>query len=408
MIRAGLGEIRRLGRIVRKQSGSRESRVDAGDLRIEMLDRRLCIRDPAAQGSELDTLFCGGPAQIGTPGAGPVAACSAIGGFAACAAFGEHKPSVLVEIAVERRSLAVGHQHQAIGAGLDQMTVVRHQDHGARIGIDRCDERGAAIDIEMIGRLVEHEEMRPRQRGEAQQQSRLFSTGEFARRRIGEGLRKTHRSGARAHLGLRGIRHEPAQVPIGAVSCVQFVELMLGEIADLQSWRPDNVSGHRCKTPGQELHQCRLSVAVGAQERDAVSVIDAKRKAPQHRQTRLISDRDIVERYDWRRQGLRRRRDLDRPHFVGDQRRDRLELGQQFDARLRLTRLGCLGAKAIDEGLQPLALGVDPFGELEIKRLALAKLALESAVAAAVERELAGLQVQDPGRPRCRGGRDRG
>ena len=77
-------------------------------------------------------------------------------------------------------------------------------------------------------------------------------------------------------------------------------------------------------------------------------------------------------------------------------RRDRLELGQQFDARLRLARLGGLGAKAVDEGLQPLALGLLLLGELEIERLALAALALEGGVAAAIERELAGLEVQDP------------
>ena len=45
----------------------------------------------------------------------------------------EHEPAVVVEVAVERRSLAVGDQQQAIGAGLDQIAVVRHQDHRARI-----------------------------------------------------------------------------------------------------------------------------------------------------------------------------------------------------------------------------------------------------------------------------------
>ena len=68
-----------------------------------------------------------------------------------------------------------GH-HQAIGARFDQMTVVRHQDHGAGVGIERCDEGSSAIDVEMIGRLIEHDEMRPGERGKAQQQSGLFPT----------------------------------------------------------------------------------------------------------------------------------------------------------------------------------------------------------------------------------------
>ena len=63
--------------------------------------------------------------------------------------------------AYQGRHGLVGDDPQAIGAGLDQVSVVRHQDHSAGVGIDRCDERGAAVDVEMVGRLIEHGEMRP-------------------------------------------------------------------------------------------------------------------------------------------------------------------------------------------------------------------------------------------------------
>ena len=98
----------------------------------------------------------------------------------------------------------------------------------------------------------------------------------------------------------------------------------------------------------------------------------------------------------------------DRPHLVGDDGRDRLELGQQLQARLRLARLGGLGAEAVDEGLQVLALRLLLLGELEVERLALAALALEARIAAAVERELAALRDAGSSRPRCRAGRGRG
>src|SRR4029077_3423518 len=69
---------------------------------------------------------------------------------------------------------------------------------------------------------------------------------------------------------------------------------------------------------------------------------------------------------------------------------------QQLDSGLRLARLGGLGAEALDKSLQPLALGIHPLGELEVERLALAALTLEGAVAAAVERQLSGLEVENP------------
>src|SRR5262249_43266555 len=111
---------------------------------------------------------------------------------------------------------------------------------------------------------------------------------------------------------------------------------------------------------------------------------------------RLVADRDVVERDDRRRQRLSRRGDLDRPHFLRDHRGDRFELGQELEARLRLARLGGLGAEPIGEGGAALALGLLLLGELEVERLALAALALEGGVATAIERELSPLEMENP------------
>ena len=57
--------------------------------------------------------------------------------------------------------------------------------------------------------------------------------------------------------------------------------------------------------------------------------------------------------------------------------------------RLRLARLRGLGAEAVDEGLQVLALGLLLARALRLQRLLLATLAGERGVAAAIERQLA-------------------
>ena len=82
-------------------------------------------------------------------------------------------------------------------------------------------------------------------------------------------------------------------------------------------------------------------------------------------------------------------------HLVVRDRGDRLELGEALDARLRLARLGGLGAEAVDEGLQVLALQLLLLGELGVEHLALGALALERRVAAAIERQLAAVEMQD-------------
>ena len=53
---------------------------------------------------------------------------------------------------------------------------MRDQNDGAFIIVDRLDQRGAAVDVEMVRRLVEDEEMRRVEGGDAEQQSRLFAS----------------------------------------------------------------------------------------------------------------------------------------------------------------------------------------------------------------------------------------
>src|SRR6185437_8298997 len=75
--------------------------------------------------------------------------------------------------------------------------------------------------------------------------------------------------------------------------------------------------------------------------------------------------------------------------------RDGRELGEHFDAGLRLLGLARLGAKAVDEGLQVSAPLLLLFQRLFLQGLLLAALALELGVAAAPQAELAAIEMQD-------------
>ena len=97
----------------------------------------------------------------------------------------KHAAAVVVEVAVERRDRAARHQPEPVGAGFQQIAVVRHQDHRAGIVVDRLDQRGAAVDVEMVGRLVEDDEMRRGEGRQPQQQPRLFAARQRLDRVVG-------------------------------------------------------------------------------------------------------------------------------------------------------------------------------------------------------------------------------
>jgi hypothetical protein len=142
---------------------------------------------------------------------------------------------VVVDIAVERRHLAVGHHPELVGDQLHQMRVVAHQHDGAVEVVDGVDQRGARIHVEMVGRLVEQQQVRGVARGERQQQPRLLAAGQQPTLRSARSRLKPKRpSWARTlvspAVGPRRARH----VVEGRGFVVEASLLVLREVADAQ------------------------------------------------------------------------------------------------------------------------------------------------------------------------------
>jgi hypothetical protein len=169
----------------------------------------------------------------------------------------------------------------------------------------------------------------------------------------------------------------PGNPIVPARGGIELVQLVLGEIRDREPVGAGDAALARREPAGDQLGERRLAVAVGAEQRDAVVVVDPQGDAPEHRLAGLVGGGDTVERDDRRRQQPVGIGNHDLAHLVGDAGGGRLELRQQLEPRLRLARLAGLGAEPLDEGEDVRALGLLLFRELLVERLALTPLALE-------------------------------
>ncbi len=198
---------------------------------------------------------------------------------AAAIAAVEHVAAVIVEIAVIGRGRAAGDQPQPIDRGLDQVAVMADEDDGAGKIVERPDQGLAAVDVEMVGRLVEDHQVGAGEGGEAEQQARLLAAGEIGRLGVHLGAHETERPGAGAHLGLGSVGHQVADMVVGRPGGLQLVELVLGEIGDLQPVQAAEAAAHRLEPAGEQLGEGRLAVAVDADQGDAV-VVSSRRLRP--------------------------------------------------------------------------------------------------------------------------------
>ena len=92
---------------------------------------------------------------------------------------------IVVYVAVERPCSAVGDQQEAVADRPQQRAVVRHQHEAAFEPGQRAGERVAHLEIEMVGRLVEQEQVRPAVDDQRQRETRFLTARERSDRRVG-------------------------------------------------------------------------------------------------------------------------------------------------------------------------------------------------------------------------------
>ena len=139
-------------------------------------------------------------------------------------------------------------------------------------GRERVLERLAALDVEVVGRLVEDQHVGAGGDQDRQREAALLAAGDVVERllRIGAGEEEAAEQVARllaaeAGLALGGFEHGP--VPRRRLG-------VLGEVADLDVVAGPHRAGGGLALLGEGLDQGRLAGAVGADEDDVLAAFD--------------------------------------------------------------------------------------------------------------------------------------
>lgn len=273
------------------------------------------------------------------------------------------------------------------------MHVVADEDHGAGIFGERLDQRLAAFHVEVVGGLVEDQQVRRIDGGEEQREPRLLPSRQPPHGGLGliGHQPEARETGAQPRLALVGAQaHHMLE---RRLFDVEFVHLMLGEIADAQLRGADHPPLLRRKLAGEQLRECGLALAVAAEKGDPVVLVDPQAQAAEHGRA-IVADRHALHRDDGRRQflGLGEGEDLPLRLFG---RRDRRHLLEHLHPALGLHRLRGLGLEPVDEALQVGPAGLLFLGFGGLHGALLGHLAGELVVGAGPVGQLLLVEMQD-------------
>ena len=303
----------------------------------------------------------------------------------------QEQTAVVVHVAVIRADPAALDQPQGVRDQLDQVAVVADDDDRTRELVDRLDQGLAAVDVEMVGGLVEDQELGGVQAHQRQGEPGLLAAGQMASLGAGLILAEAEAGEPGAALLLALARPAGLDVLERALLGHQILDLVLGEEADLETAGADQLAGHGLQPAGDQLGEGRLAVAVAAEQRDAVVGVEAQGEAGQHG---LLAIADPGALHGDHRRGRDAAGGEGEADLGLDQRLgDRLHALEHLDPALRLAGLAGLVAEAVDEGLDVGALGRLPLARLLRQDHPLAAGALEPVVAARVEGELPAFEM---------------
>ncbi len=158
---------------------------------------------------------------------------------------------------------------------LEQRPVVRDQDHGALEGEQRVLERLAALEVEMVGRLVEDQDVGAGGDEDRQRQAPLLAAGDVGQALVDVGPAEEEVAEQVADLlaaepgaALRCLDHRAR--PRGRVG-------VLGEIAEVDVVADLDRARRRLALARQRLDQARLAGAVGTDEDDVLTALEPHR-----------------------------------------------------------------------------------------------------------------------------------
>ena len=249
----------------------------------------------------------------------------------------------------------VGDLNDAVGHRLGELVVVAGENDVVLEGLKAVVERGNALEVEVVRRLVEQEKVRAREHHAAEHASDLLTAGEDAHALVHVVAGEEHTAQKAAQITLALVLRELAH-PVDEVKvAVKIAVVILGEIAWLNARAPLDRAGVRLLLAHEDFIEHRHGELVFPDEGDLVVLADKEAHVVEelhavHGLGDLGNKEAVLARLAV---GLEADPGV---AAVGGGQLLHGDLVQQLPARGRLPGFGLVGGDASNEGLQLLDL----------------------------------------------------
>ena len=161
--------------------------------------------------------------------------------------------------------------------GVDQRTIVRHEQDRALERVEGILERLAALDVEVVRRLVEHEQVRARGDDRRERQAAALAARQHADLALDLALREQEHAQDGAGLRLRQASPRAGSERLDDRQVIGQLARVLREVGRLDAVAELELARVHSARAEQGLDERGLAAAVRADQRDALPALDRER-----------------------------------------------------------------------------------------------------------------------------------
>ena len=168
-------------------------------------------------------------------------------------------------------------RERALGDRVEERAVVRHEQDGAGKRLERRLERLAALEVEVVRRLVEHQEVRARRDDDREREPAPLASREHLDRLLVLGPAREEELPEQL-LRLRSLEPGHRLHALEHRAAVVELDLLLREVRGLHAVPEPRSPGTGLAVAEDRLEQRRLARAVRADERDMLAALECERR----------------------------------------------------------------------------------------------------------------------------------
>ena len=236
-----------------------------------------------------------------------------------------------------------------VAQATQERAVVRHEQHRPLEVAERLEQHFLRGEIEVVRRLVEHQEVRRVEQHARHDETRLLAARERSDLLVGVVTRELEGAGQAAQGTDRLEREVLAQLLLNRQVGIEHVERLLREVAHLEAGAQLHFALVGLDGAGHHLQQRRLARAVLAHDAPAFAAADHHVQVVVH-DTRAVGLRD-AKQFRHLVARARRRAEVELDDLALLRQFDLLDLVECLDAALHLRGLGGVRGEALDETL---------------------------------------------------------